>query len=235
MNELRYAIIIPVQNEEEVLGATLDELQKFLPAHSKISVGLNACEDRSREICIAKGIVFGETSESGYGWGCMAAIKAVEAEFPPTAYLFFAGDGANDPRDLPALIQAFELGEANFIIGIRRFDLKNWLDEFGRALPNLILGLVCRALGGQFFHDLGPLRLIERDLFQKMQLREMVWGWTIEAQLLAAKHGEKIDTREVIERPRLAGQQKVSGVSMARSARVGWEIGKAAIRTKLRR
>lgn len=229
-----YAIIIPVQNEAAVIGSTLDELREIMPPNCVISVGLNACSDKTRQICEEKGVIIGETEHSGYGWGCRAAIEAVDQTCDPSAYVFFAGDGANDPRDLATLINAFESGEENFIIGIRKFELRSWIDEFGRALPNLILGLSCAALGGQFFHDLGPLRLIERDLMKRLDLREMVWGWTIEAQIRAAQLGESIRSVETSERPRRAGEQKVSGVSMKRSSQIGWEILKAAWRTKQR-
>ena len=226
-----YAIIIPVQNEAAVIGSTLDELQRNLHDNCVIAVGLNACTDESRDICTERGVIIGETKKSGYGWGCQAAIDALESQTEPRAYLFYAGDGANDPADLAKLIEAFENGDSNFVMGLRKFELQSWFDEFGRALPNLILGTACTLLGGQFHHDLGPLRLIERDLFRRMQLREMVWGWTIEAQIRAAQLGAKITPVEIGERPRQGGEQKVSGVSLGRSSKIGWEIFKAAWRT----
>ena len=205
-----------------------------MPENCVIAVGLNACTDDTLSICRKKGVIIGETEKSGYGWGCQAAIDAVEEKFEPVAYLFFAGDGANDPVDLEKLIGIFEERNTKFVIGIRKFRLRSWAAEFGRALPNLILGVSCAALGGQFFHDLGPLRLIERNFFRRMQLREMVWGWTIEAQIRAARFGERIEAVEVTERERQGGEQKVSGVSIWRSARIGWEILKAGWRTRWR-
>ncbi len=231
MNARPFAIIVPVQNEAAIIGATLDELRSELPADCLVAVGLNGCSDGSREICAQRGVIIGETERSGYGWGCQAAIDAVEKECTPAAYLFYAGDGANTPGDLVKLIRAHVDGRGNFIIGLREFRLQNWFHEFGRALPNLLLGISCALLGGQFFHDLGPMRLIERDLFRRMRLREMVWGWTIEAQIRAAQLGARIAPIEISERPRQGGEQKVSGVSLRRSSRIGWEIFRAALRT----
>lgn len=234
MNAHPYAIILPVQNESAIIGATLDELQRHLPENCIIAVGLNACTDESRSVCADKDVIIGETGKSGYGWGCRAAIDILESEHKPRAYIFYAGDGANDPNDLPLLIEAFEKGENDFVMGLRKFELQNWFNEFGRALPNLILGLACASLGGQFFHDLGPFRLIERTLFRRMGLQEMVWGWTIEAQIRSANLGAKISTVRISERPRQGGEQKVSGVSLKRSSKIGWEIFKAAWRTSQR-
>ena len=120
-------------------------------------------------------------------------------------------------------------------MGLRKFELATWSSEFGRALPNLLLGIACAALGGQFFHDLGPLRLIERRLFEKIDPQEQTWGWTIEAQIMAARFGEAITPITVSERPRLSGEQKVSGVSLTRSAKIGWKIFLAAVRTRFRK
>ena len=227
-----YAIVIPVQNEAPIIGDTLRELEQRLPAGAMIAVGLNNCTDHSREVCEEfPDVIIGETDRSGYGWGCQAAIDAIDQVAEPTAYLFFAGDGANHPEDLEKLIETFEKGGTNFVIGLRKFELSDWVSEFGRALPNLILGVACSALGGQFFHDLGPTRLIERKLFHRMQLQEMVWGWTIEAQLRAAQLGESIVPIKITERPRQGGEQKVSGISLRRSLFIGWEILKAAWRT----
>lgn len=229
-----YLIVIPVQDEEAALPETLADLFSVLPENCRIAAGLNACTDNSRGICEKFPIIIGDTIESGYGYGCQIAIDAAkQAGFTPDAYLFFAADGANSPDDLLRLIDSYENDPNDgFILGVRDFNLKNWWENFGRALPNLILGLLCRTLGGQFFYDLGPLRLIERSLFGKMKLHEMVWGWTIEAQIRAAQMGIKITTISVEEHPRRAGEQKVSGVSLRHSMRIGMAIGKAALRTR---
>ncbi len=230
-------IVIPARNEEACLPETLTELLEVLPENCRIAVGLNACTDESAAACDAYPAFVGETDEAGYGHGCVAAIEAAaRAGFEADAYLFFAADGANSPEDALRLIAEFENDPTKrFVLGLRRFRLGSWLNEFGRALPNLILGLVCRILGGQFFHDLGPLRLIERRLFEEMQLKEMVWGWTIEAQIRAAQLGENIVSLPVEEHPRRAGEQKVSGVSLIRSSQIGWEIAKAGWRTRFRK
>ena len=230
-----YAIIIPVKNEAECLGEVLSELKKVLGdqlgSRVTIAVGLNGCTDRSRQIAAEHGVLVGESKEEGYGHGCLAAMAACP---DVSAYLFFAGDGANDPADIERLIELYESCGCPFVMGLRDFELQTWWEEFGRALPNLLLGAACAALGGQFFHDLGPLRLIDRDLLEKIAPRELTWGWTVEAQMAAARLGISIATVSVVERPRIAGQQKVSGVSLWRSASIGWKIFLAAWRTRFR-
>lgn len=205
----------------------------MLGSEIPISVGLNACSDDSGEIASRKGALIGETTELGYGHGCLAAIDAIQlAGAPCDSYIFVAGDGANRPEDVLRLIRHFEKSpDHRFLIGIREFRLSSWISEFGRALPNLLLGVWCRLLGGQFFHDLGPLRLIERNLFEEMNLSELTWGWTIEAQIKASTRGVEIVSIPVVERERSAGVQKVSGVSLRRSLSIGIKIASAGWRT----
>lgn len=234
MPPAHYAVILPVKNEAECLGAVLDELLEKLPAHRfTIAVGLNACTDSSADIARQHGVLVGTTEQSGYGHGCMAAISALVA--PPSAYIFVAGDGANDPSDILRLADQHQLSHADFIIGQRTLRLRNW-HPMGvkRALPNITLGLYTSLLTGRLWSDLGPLRLITHDLFQVMHQQEQTWGWTIESQILAARLGATILAFPVNERPRIAGTQKVSGVHWRQSLKIALTIAAAGWRVRWR-
>ncbi|NOY00705.1 MAG: hypothetical protein GXP30_13395 [Verrucomicrobia bacterium] len=231
---LRYGIIIPVCNEAECLGEVLDEMREILPQmHFVMAVGLNSTSDRSGDIAVSRGALVGETPDRGYGYGCMAAITALqEAGEEVDGYIFCAGDGASRPEDVLVLVQRFEATGVPLVIGLRQFALRTWWQEFGRATPNLILGVVGFFLTGRFHHDLGPLRLIEKGFFQAIDLREMTWGWTIEAEVRASRMGVIAQTVAVEERPRLKGEQKVSGVSLVQSLKIGVHILLAGVRAR---
>ncbi len=238
MEKARYAVIIPACNEAACIEATVGELIATLPAERYvIAVGVNGSTDRTAELAKACGAVVGETNRRGYGYGCQVAIDALSASStsePVAGYVFFAADGANTVVDLQRVIAVFENTAADMAIGLRRFDLRTWWQEFGRALPNLILGLAAWPLSGHFYHDLGPLRAIRRQSFERMALREMTYGWTIEAQVRATQLNASVVTLPVTERERIAGEQKVSGVSPWRSARIGLAIFSAGVRTFFR-
>jgi len=235
--QARHGVVIPVKNEEECLGAVLDELLAALPAERfALAVGLNASTDRSREIANERGVRIGETAASGYGHGCMAAIRELRGlPQPPTTYLFVAGDGANDPADILAMAAEHERSGAPFVIGQRTLRCENWRPMgVKRALPNITLGLYTSLLTGRRWSDLGPLRLITAALFDEMAPQEFTWGWTIETQILASRMGAAIHAMPVTERPRLAGQQKVSGVSWRQSLRIALAIAAAGWRVRCR-
>ncbi|MGI8820249.1 MAG: glycosyltransferase family 2 protein [Chthoniobacterales bacterium] len=232
----RIAIIIPVCNEEACIAPVLAELLAVLdPAKYVVAVGVNDSRDRTAEIARSYPVVVAETSARGYGYGCERAIEVVTNAFPSiSAYIFLAGDGASDPHDIARLTRAHELGAA-MVLGARTFSPQNWRSMgFSHVLANLALAGWCGLLTGRRFTDLAPLRLIERHLFSAMRLREMTFGWTIEAQIGAAMLRAPILEVPARERRRLAGEQKVSGVTWRRTLSIGCRIVAAGWRTRAR-
>lgn len=230
----QFAVIIPACDERESIGPVLDELLAQLDSERfVVAVGVNGSSDQTAAEARKRGVLVSETAERGYGHGCQSAIDLVVSVFPPVqAYIFFAGDGASDPRDLPNLVAAYEQGYA-FVLGARTGRLSNWpAMHLSHVVANFVLGLWCGVLAGRWFIDLAPLRLIKRELFETLALREKTFGWTIEAQIGAAKLGATICEVPANERRRLAGQQKVSGVTWRRTFSIGCRIVAAGYRTR---
>jgi len=215
------------------LEGQLDRLRAQGPQFT-VAVGLNGSTDRSDDIALKHGALVGEADQIGYGHGCMAAIRAVKQHaIEVDAYIFFSGDGANVPSDLDYLIRPYQQG-ADMVIGTRTTCLSNWRRPWNRSLSNVILGGWVSLLAKKRYSDLGPYRIIDRELFERMQMEELTWGWTIEPQILAPALGAKVVEVPVKERDRVAGKQKISGVSVGRSLNIGLQIAKAGWRTKRR-
>jgi hypothetical protein len=241
----RLALILPACHEEAAIGLVLDELRAVLPPEDAwiVAVGVNgspAGGDRTADLARQHPLapLVAETPARGYGFGCQAAIELVERlGLAPDAYVFFAADGANDPSELSRLRDAREAG-FDFVIGCRT---SPWLGEnlaimgWTHVLANRVLGAFCGLLTGCLFRDIGPLRLIERGLFHRLQLREWTFGWTIEAQVTAARLGATMVEIPVSERARLAGEQKVSKVNWRRTLYIGWQIALAGWGARRRR
>jgi glycosyltransferase involved in cell wall biosynthesis len=230
------AIVIPACNEEPCLGFVLDELLAVIdPEKFVVAIGVNASSDRTAEIARARGVSVAETSKRGYGHGCQSAIDLLTAIAPQVrAYIFFAGDGASDPGDLARLVEAYEQGHT-FVLGARTGLLPNWRTmHLSHVVANFAVALWCGLLAGRWFKDLAPLRLIDRRLFEAIAPREMTFGWTIEPQIAAARLGASICEVRANERPRLAGMQKVSGVTWRRTFAIGCRILAAGWRARLR-
>jgi glycosyltransferase involved in cell wall biosynthesis len=229
-------VILPACDEAPCLAAVLAELRAVLPPERfTIAVGVNGSSDATAEIARECGALVAETDARGYGYGCQAAIDAVERECSPVdAYIFVAADGANDPRDILALVAAHD-GGTRMVLGSRTTLRANRSPlRHHYIVANRILGAWCGLLTGRWFSDLGPLRLIERELFHAMRLREWTFGWTIEAQIRAARLGASIREVPVRERGRIAGEQKVSHVSWHRTLAIGLHIAAAGLRSRIR-
>ena len=232
----QFAIIIPACDEEECIGPVIDELSAAIdPERFVIVIGVNGSSDRTAEVARGRRVLVAETSERGYGHGCQSAIDLVVAKVPSVrAYIFVAGDGASDPRDVRKLVAAYEQGYA-FVLGARTGTVSNWrIMRFSHVIANFALALWCGLLAGRWFKDLAPLRLIDRELFETIAPREKTFGWTIEPQVAAARLGATICEVSARERPRLAGKQKVSGVTWRRTFAIGCRILAAGWRARLR-
>lgn len=236
-----YALIIPACNEEACLGVMLDELRRKLAALGQrhdftICVGVNGSTDGTADVADEHGVEVAVTPRRGYGHGCQAAIDHLRHEgVAPDAYIFMAADGANDPADLPRLLGAHADGYP-FVLGCRTDGFRNVHGAMTLThwVANLVLGAWCGLLTGRFFFDLGPFRLIERQLFDELEMGEWTYGWTIEPQILAARRRVPMIEVSVRERARLAGEQKVSGVGIRRTISVGAQILAAAWRARVR-
>jgi hypothetical protein len=229
-------IVIPACDEAPVIGAVLTELLDVIDGRScAVIVGVNASTDATAEIARSYPVLVAETNERGYGYGCMAAIALAERALPTLrAFVFFAGDGASDPHDVARLIDAFHR-RYDFVLGARTTLLRNWrVMTVSHVIANCALAAWCGLLARRWFKDLAPLRLIERRLFHAIAPREMTYGWTIEAQIAGARCGARICEVTAHERPRLAGQQKVSGVTWRRTVAIGCRIVAAGLRTSRR-
>ena len=231
-----FAVIIPACDEEACIGRVLDELSAALdPQKFVMVVGVNGSSDKTAQVARLHSALVAETSARGYGYGCQSAIDLVTAMLPSVrAYIFFAGDGASDPHDVRKLVDAHEQGYA-FVLGARTGQVSNWrVMRFSHVIANFALALWCGLLTGRWFTDLAPLRLIERGLFEAIAPKEKKFGWTIEPQIAAVRLGAAICEVRATERPRLAGRQKVSGVTWRRTFTIGCRILAAGVRARMR-
>ena len=229
------AIIIPACAEEACIPPVLEELLATVdPAKYVVAVGVNDSTDQTAEIARRYPVIVAETARRGYGHGCQCAIDAVTNVLPEVAaYVFFAGDGASDPRDLDRLTTAYEQGNA-MVLGQRTTQPTNWRTMgLSHVVANFALAIWCSLLTGRRFSDLAPLRLIQRHLFETISPHEMTFGWTMEAQIAAALLGARICEVPARERPRRAGAQKVSGVNWRRTVSIGCRIAAAGWRTRM--
>ena len=222
------SIIIPALNEAESIGRVVAEMP--WPRIAECIVVDNGSTDGTGDLAHAAGARVIQ-SPRGYGAACNAGAQAAASDI----VVFMDGDGSDVIAQLDELVGPIERGEADFVIGSRICRQR----ESGSMLPTQIfagwlVGTLLRITQGVRYTDMGPFRAIRRSSLQKLQMREMTYGWNLEMQIKACQHGLRIREIPVRYRRRIGGASKVSG-NLRASIRAAFRILQVLFRTGLSR
>lgn len=216
----RYALIIPALNEAGAIGRLLSQIPGGI--FSQIVVVDNGSQDATGEVARAAGAQVVSEPRHGYGQACLAGL----AELHPgvTAVAFMDADLSDDPADLERLVRFFEEGDWDLVIGSRVLGQAQpgsltTLQRFGNWLTTRLI----RWIWHVSFTDLGPLRILRRDVLRRLELRDRNFGWNVEMQAKAASLRLKVAEVPVNYRRRQFGKSKISGTALG-SARAGAKI-----------
>jgi glycosyltransferase involved in cell wall biosynthesis len=220
------SLIIPALNEAEAIGPAL----RGLPWHvlAECIVVDNGSTDETANVAKRNGARVVVEPRRGYGQACHSGAMAADSGSEVLA--FMDGDGSDIPADLVRLAAPVLAGEADFAIGSRIRGTR----EPGSLLSSQIFagwlaGALIRWRLGVKYTDMGPLRVISRSAFAKMQMSEMTYGWNIEMQIRAAQLGLRIQELPADCRHRLGGTSKVSG-SLTASGKAAARILRVLLR-----
>lgn len=201
-------MVIPALNEEDAITKVISEIPEYV---YEVIVVDNGSTDSTRERALKAGARVVREDRKGYGYACLAGIKAAKN---PDVIVFMDGDYSDYPQDMDILLKPIIEEGYDMVIGSRI--LKR---EKGAMLPhavaaNAFFGLLIRVLYGVKFTDLGPFRAVKYRRLLDLDMKEMRYGWTVEMQLKAVKKGYKIKEVPVRYRKRI-GRSKVSGSILA--------------------
>lgn len=220
------ALILPALNEEAVIGVTLDALRGL--GLGQIIVADNGSTDRTAEVAAAHGAQVVREPQRGYGRACLAGIAALAPQVRLVA--FMDSDGSDDPADLARLVEPIRRGKADMVLGSRTLGQR----EQGSVAPHQHFGnwlstSLLRWFYGARYTDLGPFRVIRREALERLGMRDTNFGWTVEMQIKAHRHGLRVVEVPVAYRKRRLGESKISGTfrgSVAAGAKILWTIAK---------
>jgi glycosyltransferase involved in cell wall biosynthesis len=214
---VNFSLIIPAQDEEHAIGPLLAAIDRTLIRD--VIVGDNGSRDRTAEVARAGGATVVYVAERGYGAACAGALELLADDVE--GVVFMDADGSDDPAELPALIAPIVRGDADLVIGARRFV------EPGALTPQQRFGnwLATRLISRIYHHrysDLGPFRAIRRDLLDRIAMRDRRYGWTVEMQIRALQLAARVVEVPVHYRRRV-GKSKISG-TVTGVIKAGWWI-----------
>jgi glycosyltransferase involved in cell wall biosynthesis len=212
--------IIPALDEAESLGTVLGLLPS--PPVRRVFVADNGSTDATARIAREGGATVVFEPRRGYGAACLKGIAALAPD-PPDVVLFLDGDLSDDPTEAPAVLAPILEGRADLVIGSRALGIS----EPGALAPHARFGnwLATRllaALYGASYTDLGPFRAIRYCSLLALGMKDRDFGWTVEMQLKAARHGLR-HTEVPVRYRRRKGRSKISGTVWG-SVRAGVKI-----------
>jgi glycosyltransferase involved in cell wall biosynthesis len=202
--------IVPARNEAPCIAAVVQGLlvlrtPQGAPLLMEVLVADNGSTDDTARIARDHGARVIDVAQAGYGRACWEAVHASRG----SVLLFVDGDGAADPADAPALLDAITNG-ASLAIGVRHAPdagAMTFTQRFGNGLACFLM----RYLWRMPVADLGPHRAIRRDAFDALDMRDRSFGWTVEMQVRAHVLGLRVAERPVRWHARTGGVSKISG------------------------
>jgi glycosyltransferase involved in cell wall biosynthesis len=206
------SVIIPALNEEEPIAAVVRAcLTTGLPG--EVIVVNNGSNDRTSERAEAAGARVVLEPRPGYGRACAAGVRALSLpQSRDDLVVFLDGDGSDCPEFMLELVGPIQRGEQDFVIGSRtRGKREPGSMNFQQVFAGRIAGALLRLLYGVRYSDMCPFRAIRRDALEKLRMKELTYGWTLEMQMRAARARLRILEMPVNHRCRTGGESKVSG------------------------
>lgn len=221
-NPPRIVVIIPALNEEEAIGAVIQEIPVGLVA--EVIVANNGSTDGTSERARQAGATVVDQPQPGYGNACLKAMEHLASQSEePDIVVFLDGDHSDHPEEMQLLIDPIINEGMDMVIGSRNLGGA----EKGSITPQQIFGnwlatFLLKLIYGVKFSDLGPFRAIRYSSLLALRMEDRNYGWTVEMQIKAAK--QKMKTSEVSVRYRnRIGQSKVSG-TIKGSVMAGYKI-----------
>lgn len=215
-------VIIPAFNEGESIPLVINEIPTDLV--EEIVVVNNASSDATAEQARQSGATVVNQPIRGYGNACLKGIDYIKnSKLKPDIIVFLDADYSDSPAEMRQLVAPIIQDDIDLVIGSRALGER----EKGAMQPQQIFGnwLATRLMRLFFdaeFTDLGPFRAVKFDKLLTIDMQDKTFGWTVEMQLKAIKHGLTYTEVPVSYKKRI-GVSKISG-TISGSIKAGYKI-----------
>lgn len=204
----RTLVVVPAWNEEEALPKVLSEIEEYLPGTDVVVVS-DGSTDGTAAVAAAGGATVIELPFNlGVGGAMRAGFRYAMLHGYSHAVQIDA-DGQHDPSEVPTLVARMQETGADLVIGARFAGTGTYEARGPRRWAMRLLSAVISRVARVRLDDttsgfklIGPRALA---LFSREYPAEYL-GDTVEALVIAARAGLKIEQQPVNMRPRGGGQ-----------------------------
>ena len=210
---LKVGVVVPARDEEGNIAAVVRGLRALTDAAGgRIVDDFVVCDNGSRDETARRAREAGarvvNQPQPGYGIACRTALASLA---PVDVVLFTDGDGSfrsgQAERLLEAIAEGADLVVGSRVLGRAEPGALSWPQVAGNRAASLLIRLLWR----RKVSDLGPYRAIRSDALRRVAMEDRAYGWTVEMQIKAIRHGLKVVEVPVDTRRRRHGRSKVGG------------------------
>jgi glycosyltransferase involved in cell wall biosynthesis len=214
----KISVIIPAFNEEESIGLVIKSLpQKKI---KEIIVVNNGSTDKTAYIAKEHGARVVDEAYRGYGAACLKGVSELNE---PEIVVFLDGDFSDFPEEIESLVNPIINNQADFVLGSRMLLPQSRISLLPQArYGNLLAVFLLKLFFQHQFTDLGPFRAIRYKSLKELKMVDKNFGWTVEMQIKAVKHGLCIKEVPVQYRKRI-GVSKITG-TISGTFKAGFKI-----------
>ena len=202
----KVSVIIPALNEELSISMVIDDLPKDII--DDIIVVDNGSSDSTVSVAEKAGARVLKETTRGYGAACLKGISLAQ---DPDIIVILDGDYSDYPDRISLLLDPIIEQEYDMVLGSR---VLGKAEKGSLTMPQIIGNRLATCLiakvTGFKYTDMGPFRAIKKEKIKDLKMKDKNYGWNVEMQIKAVKHGFKIKEVPVDYRNRI-GESKISG------------------------
>ena len=206
---LPIAVIIPAYNEEAAISSLMDELNEYVPLFDVIVINDGSVDNTAALARMKGAIVLDLPCNLGVGGAVQVGLKYAFEK----GYQFVVridGDGQHPPSEIPKIIDAIKIREADLIIGSRFIGENSYastpLRSIGIKLLAVFLSIICRS---RVTDPTSGFWLINRKLLYYFAHDYPTEYPEPEAIALMRRHGYNFREEPVMFRSRTTGRSSI--------------------------
>jgi len=202
----KVSVIIPALDEERSIANVMNDLPKDIV--DEIIVVDNGSSDDTVSVAENAGAKVVKEDVKGYGAACQKGMSCAGVS---DIIVILDADYSDYPERIRILLNPIVEQDFDMVLGSRILgNAQKGSLNLPQILGNKLAVYLMAKLTGFKYTDMGPFRAIKTEKLKDLNMIDKNFGWNVEMQIKAVKHGLRIKEVPVDYRNRI-GKSKISG------------------------